>query len=121
MSAGTEDVFLDAEEEITPRRRSGRKRRRTAGSSLPPTDAKKARPTKKMPTQRRPNRADDQRQAGPAPVPPDNGDQEAFWARMRGILGEMETRLKQDTTEVKTQLGQAIGDLGEEWKTQKGG
>ena len=120
MSAGKDDnVFLDAKEEITPRR-SGRKRRSTAGSTLTPAEPKKARPTKRMPTHRSPGRPvgnnpkADRRQTAPSPPAPAGAadDPDAFWARMGGLLSGMETRLKQETTDVKDQLGQAIGDLG---------
>ena len=116
MSAGKEDdVFLDAEEEITPRRTS-RKRRSTAGNSQPPSGTKKARQVKKMPTQRSPNKPEaggDHRPAGQPPAPREAGDAEAFWGKMTGMLGGLETRLKQETTDVKHQLAQAIGDLGQ--------
>lgn len=39
-------------------------------------------------------------------------DQDSFWAKMGGMLGGMETRLMSETTAVREQLGQAIGDLG---------
>ena len=117
-AARDEDVFLDAEEEVTPRRRSNRKRRSTAGSSVPPTSTKKPRQAKKMPLQRSPDRP----APGPEVAPTQEGDtepapvaaenQDGFWARMGGMLGGMESRLMKETTDVKEQLGQAIGDLG---------
>ena len=42
------------------------------------------------------------------PPPEAERDQDAFWTKMRGILGGMECRLKQETEEVKERLG----DLG---------
>ena len=115
MSAKEDDVFVDAEEEVTPRR-SGRKRRSTAGNSTPNLASKKPKQSK-MPTERSPGARKGQDTTGNKPgkqaAPPGvQDDQDAFWARMGGLLGEMETRLKRETNDVKDQLGQAIGDLG---------
>ena len=115
-----EEVFLDAEEEVTPRR-PGRKRRSTAGSISTATATKKSRPARKMPVERSPGtgrnagNTPQQKTASPgkqgAQVPPGNPD--AFWARMGGLLDGLEGRLKSETTDVKEQLSKEIGDLGD--------
>ena len=110
-----EEVFLDAEEEVTPRC-SGRKRRSTAGSATPAVGKK---PKTKMTTRHSPK--GDQPGAGvTAPqgrqVNPKVGmpmDQEAFWAKMGGMLGGLETRMKLETDQVKEQLGVAVNTLGD--------
>ena len=107
-----DEVFLDTEEEVTPRR-SGRKRRSIAGNTPQPASSKKLKSTKKMPVGRSPDGA----KKTPGSLDPDpkqsgvQGD-EAFWNKMGGLLGGMEKRLKDETMEVRDQLGQAIGDLG---------
>ena len=105
-----DEVFLDAQEEVTPRRTT-RKRRSTAGST---TSCKKPRPGKKMPVERSPggrrgNDCPPLPQGAPAPQ---DADPDAFWAKMGGMLGGMEARMKKETEEVKERLGQAIGELG---------
>ena len=50
-----EEVFVDAEEDFTPRR-SGRKRRSTAGSSPVTNLTKRSRQAKKMPVERSPGK-----------------------------------------------------------------
>ena len=96
-----EEVFLDAEEDVTPRR-SGRKRRSTAGSTTPAAVKK---PKTKMTTRHSP-KGDHAGTAGPAQGPsgkqtnPRVGvgmDQDAFWTKMGGMLGGLEMRLKQET------------------------
>ena len=112
-----DEVFLDAEEEFTTRR-SNRKRRSTAGNATPSSTSKKLKPGKKMPVGRSPEgsggAAGARKEASPRGGQPNvpGGDQDEFWAKMGGILGGMESRLKQETTGVKEQLAQAIGDLG---------
>lgn len=42
-------------------------------------------------------------------------DPDAFWSKMGGMLGGLESRMKQDTDQVKEQLGVGVytlGDLG---------
>ena len=73
-----EEVFLEAEEEVTPRR-SGRKRRSTAGST-PLATTKKPRSTK-MPTERSPKKGPRVPTSG-GPDPDQDGD--AFWKKMGG-------------------------------------
>ena len=75
-----DEVFLDAEEDFAPRR-SGRKRRSTAGST--PSFNKKA----KMPTRHSPRT---ENQAAAATKGGTIIDQE-FWAKMGGMLGGLET------------------------------
>ena len=109
-----DDVYLDAEEEVTPRRLR-RKRRSTAGTPVE-TVHKKLRQTR-MPTARSSGSAGNQGgskkgEQGGGASPAGVGDHDAFWAKMSGLLGGMESRMKQETTDVKDQLGQAIGDLG---------
>ena len=94
-----DEVFLDAEEEVTPCR-SGRKRRSTAGSIPTPATVKK--PKTKMTTKHSPKVG-----AKPPPVatsapavppvaactvPPE--DQDAFWTRLGGMLSGLESRMK---------------------------
>ena len=83
-----EEVFIDAEEEITPRR-TGRKRRSTAGSSVPPGAGKK--PKTKMPLGHSPKKgaAGAKQTSMPASAGeiPSLQDQDAFWAKMGGCLG----------------------------------
>ena len=98
-----EEVFVDAEEEVTPRR-TGRKRRSTAGSVS--AVGKRSRQTGRMPLERSP------KVASPKPPAPQGADQDAFWGKMGGMLGGLESRLKHETEEVKSQLGRAISDLG---------
>ena len=112
-----DDVFLDAQEEITPRR-SGRKRRSTAGSTGQCTN-KKSRSGKNMPLQRSPGKNGGPAGAtreGPTATEGDQeaapGDSKAFWTKMGGMLGGLGGRLRQETQDVKDQLGRAIGDLG---------
>ena len=119
-----EEVFLDAEEDITPRR-SGRKRRSTAGSSTPAVIKRpKTKEREKMPTRHSP-KADGKANAGQPQaqassgtggrVGPGDMDQDDFWAKMGGMFGGLETRMKRETDEVKEQLGVAVntsGDLG---------
>ena len=102
-----DDVFVDAEEEITPRR-SSRKRRSTAGGSI--TSNKKLKPGRGMPVERSPGK----KPADPAKGPPVEitGGQEDFWAKMGGMLGDLESRLSKESEEVKRTFGQAIGELG---------
>ena len=97
-----DEVFLDAEEDFAPRR-SGRKRRSTAGST--PSFNKKA----KMPTRHSPRT---ENQAAAATKGGTIIDQE-FWAKMGGMLGGLETRMKQETDEVKEQLGLAVDTIGQ--------
>ena len=110
-----DEVFLDAEEEIAPRR-SGRKRRSTAGNT-PSATGKKPRPAKKMPVERSPgkdNRRSSQRpptKGAEAAVGPDEMP-DAFWSKLGGMLGGLKDRLRTDTQGVREQLGRAIGDLG---------
>ena len=117
-----DEVFLDAEEEEVTQRRSGRKRRSTAGSSLEPAAAKKP----KMPTRHSPRG----NAGSPKPVAtasqqfkaPAGSDQDAFWVKMGGMLGGLEARMKQETDEMKEQLGVAVdtlGDLGGRWRRLK--
>ena len=117
-----DEVFLDAQEEVTPRR-SGRKRRSTTGSSsIAPVAVKKSKT--KMPTQRSPKR-DGPSQGSSASRPPQaseeriqappGSDQDAFWTKMSGLLGGMEARIKQETNQMREQLAvavEAVGDLG---------
>ena len=98
-----EEVFLDAEEEITPRR-SNRKRRSTAGNGSA-TCTKKSRPAKTMPTERSPKKE------APQPAPP-GGENDEFWKKMGGMFGGLESRLTKETAAVREELGKAIGDLG---------
>ena len=95
-----DEVFVDAEEEVIPRK-TGRKRRSTAGSVS--VVGKKSRQTGRMPLERSP------KVASPKPPAPQGADQDAFWGKM---LGGLESRLKHETEEVKSQLGRAISDLG---------
>ena len=109
------EVFLDAEEEITPRR-TGRKRRSTAGNSVGTSGLKKPRPAKKMPVERSPSKRSQPLspdEGGQAPVPDLSGDTDAFWKKLGGMLGSMESRITKENESVKVKLGQAIGDLGE--------
>ena len=118
MSAeNEEEVFLDAKEEVTPRR-SGRKRRSTAGNTTPATTCKRAK-SSKMPTERSPGQkakssastklpAND-RPPGPCP----QADMDAFWSKMSGMLGGLESRMKNETDEVKEQLSAAVDTLGD--------
>ena len=100
-----EEVFVDAEEEVTPRR-TGRKRRSTAGSVSASVVGKKSRQAGKMPLERSP------KVSSPKPPVPKGTDLDAFWGKMGGMLGGLESRLKLETEDVKNQLGRAIGDLG---------
>ena len=103
--------------------RTGRKRRSTAGNSTS-SYTKKLRAST-MPTERSPghrkSQGQGQAQEGAAarrtpkqatPGAAGDAEDDAFWTRMGNLLGGMESRLKQETTDVKDQLGQAIGDLG---------
>ena len=109
----TDKVFVDAEEEVTPRG-SSRKRRSTAGNST--STSKNLKHGKKMPIERSPDGAAGKK--GPSSPHRDKGhtplgdDPDAFWSKMGGMLGGLEDRLKRETTDVKEQLSQAIGDLG---------
>ena len=119
-----EEVFVDAEEEITPRR-SGRKRRSTAGTPVPSQSATKRSRSSRMPTARSPGSGQGASGSGSNPRKgagtvaeatamsnrPDT-ESDDFWTKLGGLLGGMEARLKQGTNDVKDQLGQAIGDLG---------
>ena len=114
-----EEVFLDAEEEVTPRR-SGRKRRSTAGST--PNQVKRHK--SKMPTRHSPKGAaanaagtSVSTPGGQPPVEPGKQvvDDQDFWKKMGGMFAGLETRMKRETDDVKEQLGVAvdtIGDLG---------
>ena len=109
-----EEIFVDAEEEVTPRR-TGRKRRSTAGSSVPPTVVKK--PKTKMPTRHSPRReagasAKDNPGAGAQMLPSQGPDQDAFWAKMGGMLGGMEARMKLESDQMKEQLAVAVDAVG---------
>ena len=119
-----DEVFLDAEEEFAPRR-SGRKRRSTAGASPVTSSVKKPRQAKKMPVERSPGRdpgrdpkqRDHGRASAVSPRPPEGavagGDD--FWDKMGGMLGGMEARMKRETDTMKQQLAaavDAVGDLG---------
>ena len=103
-----DEVFLDAEEEVNPRR-SGRKRRSTAGScTTAPCVGKKQKTT--MPTRHSPKRT-----GGAGPQPPTGADQDAFWVKMGGMFEGLETRMKRETDQMKAQLSMAVdsvGDLG---------
>ena len=115
-----EEVFLDAEEDITPRR-TGRKRRSTAGST---TAVKK--PKTKMTTKHSPKAASTvpasagasraHRSAG-SPAGADKSgppaDHEAFWTKMGGMLRGLETRMKRETDQMKGQLEAAVGAIGD--------
>ena len=113
-----EEVFLDAEEEVTPCR-SGRKRRSTAGS-VTPTVVKRPKTKDKMPTKHSPKNAP-QTQAQPvAGRQPDpkvgvgvGMDHDAFWSKMGGMLGGLEARMKMESDQVKEQLGVAVSTLGD--------
>ena len=112
-----EEVFLDAEEEVAPRR-SGRKRRSTAGSCVTPVAVKK--PKTKMPMRHSPKKdPPSQPQQPPQPgsqtsaaMASMGSDQDAFWAKMGGMLGGLESRMKLETDGVKEQLGVAVETLG---------
>lgn len=117
-----EEVFVDAEEEVTPRR-SNRKRRSTAGSTITPVTVKK--PKTKMTTRHSPKNGQDQgrsentghrpaKTAGAASSMgvPTGADQDAFWSKMGGMLGGLEMRMKMETDQVKEQLGVAVDTLG---------
>ena len=115
-----EEVFLDAEEEITPRR-TGRKRRSTAGSTTPAA-VKRPKTKDKMPTKHSPksgtSRQVDPKAAGAGVAGVSGGagvgfDQDAFWNKMGGMLGGLESRMKMETDEVKEQLGVAVNTLGD--------
>ena len=108
-----EEVFVDAEEEVTPRR-SSRKRRSTAGSCC---STKRPKQGRAMPVERSPGKTP--KSVGPgttgrprSPVGPPPPNDDAFWTKMGGMLGGLESRMKQETEAVKDQLGKAIGDLG---------
>ena len=129
-----DEVFLDAEEEFTPRR-SGRKRRSTAGNSPAVATATKKPRASKMPTERSPGKAPEKGQSGrrgstgvnqPAGLAaglvssagstdlPDLGqDKDAFWRKMGGMFSGLEARIKHETDQVKDQLGVAVSTLGE--------
>ena len=114
-----EEVFVDAEEEVTPRR-PGRKRRSTAGSC---SSYKKARGgARRMPLERSPKKAAADTPAGnPQNAPPPgaaaaSGDLLAQMQQMMGgMLGGLETRLGRANDElqatVKCQLGQAMTSI----------
>ena len=117
-----EEVFLDAKEEVTPRR-SNRKRRSTAGSCTTPGTGKRP----KMPTRHSPKSgavgggaaagtaAGKPEKPTTAPGPDVTGTGDEFWTKMGGMLGALEARMKHETDQVKEQLGVAvntIGDLG---------
>ena len=87
-----EEVFVDAEEEITPRR-SGWKRRSTAGNSPVTNLTKRSRQAKKMPLERSPGKEgrearqkDDKKGNARSPKPPEAGSDE-FWEKM-GVCWE---------------------------------
>ena len=104
-----EEVFVDAEEEVTPRR-SGRKRRSTAGSALPASSKKsRAATTKTMPTERSPKKAADGR---PKQPPDASDDPDGYWKRMGSMLNGLESRMKREMELVREQLGRSIVDLG---------
>ena len=108
-----DEVFMDAEEDFTPRR-SGRKRRSTAGS-VSVASSKKSRPATStaMPTARSPGTAAGQKNNGrPGPPPGASADPDAFWAKMGGMLGGLEMRMKLETDQVKEQLGVVVNILG---------
>ena len=116
MSRKDDDVFVDAEEDFTPRR-SSRKRRSTAGASVS-SSCKKLKPGKKMPTERSPGKAPLSRKpattdssSSPKAPPEASTSPDAFWTKMGGMLGSMESRLLRETESVKDELGHAIGDL----------
>ena len=109
-----DEVFVDAEEEITPRR-SGRKRRSTAGDTV----AAVKKPKTKMATRHSPKAPRPQGGVtnptpgvSRAPLGPD-ADADAFWKKMGGMLNGMETRLLRETDHVKEQLGVAVDAMGE--------
>ena len=107
-----EEVFVDAVEEVTPRR-SGRKRRSTAGSVSTPAVSKKARASKAMPTERSPKKSAQAAGTGtgtgtgtdPQGRPPGTeaaAEQAAkppdqFMDQMQAMLKGMEGRLSQAT------------------------
>ena len=122
-----DEVFVDAEEEITPRR-SGRKRRSTAGSV--PAASKKSRsaPIRTMPTERSPGGSatgQSQRKAQPdtrhRPPPEADTDPDAFWNRMSGLLGGLESRMKHETDQLRSSLEQQWEILARELIRQRGG
>ena len=117
-----EEVFVDAEEEVTPRRTT-RKRRSTAGS-VPAASSKKLRPTitRAMPTERSPGSTRGSRRASTAgveveaqPRPIDTGGD--FWKKMGALLQGVESRMKEETGRVvEEKMGLAftrIDDLSE--------
>ena len=113
-----DEVFVDAEEEITPRR-TGRKRRSTAGAPAVP---KKSRSGKNMALGRSPDRAQpraDATSATPAAppaaaaaaaaaVPPDQ-----IVVQMQALLSGMEGRLNKATVDLQQSVTGQIGDLKE--------
>ena len=113
------EVFVDAEEEVTPRR-SGRKRRSTAGSSSTIKKLKAG----SMPTQRSPKRGPNMeapaaQMAGVNPAAqPDAGQQsgnlvEQMQAMMGTMLGGMEGRLNKASTEIRTSVDQALTSISD--------
>ena len=115
-----EEVFVDAVEEVTPRR-SGRKRRSTAGSVSTPAVSKKARASKAMPTERSPKKSAQTAGTGtgtdPQGRPPGTeaaAEQAAkppdqFMDQMQAMLKGMEGRLSQATANLQsTVTGQLL-------------
>ena len=113
-----EEVFVNAEEEVTPRR-TGRKRRSTAGSASTSSVVKK--PKTRMPTRHSPKRDSPSvstappasRPAAAAAAAAAGPDKDDFWIKMGGMFSGLESRMKQESDQVKEQLGLAIGTLGE--------
>ena len=124
-----DEVFLDAVEEVTPRR-SGRKRRSTAGSVSTPAVNKRARASKVMPTERSPKKATQATESGTgtgtdpqgrpqgtegtaeqAAKPPDQ-----FMDQMQAMLKGMEGRLSQATANLQTTVTGQLGELQERVK-----
>ena len=122
-----EEVFLDAEEDLTPRR-STRKRRSTAGSCSTVKKLKAGMPTERSPGQqpRKGNGTSSSSQAGAAAeaVPgktnhPPGGDGQDLLAKMQqmmgGMLGGLESRLSKANDELQAtvtgQIGQAMSSI----------
>ena len=108
----------------TPRR-SGRKRRNTAGSSLTQSAGKKSRPvaTAKMPVQESPVKSAKQgSSAGPGPGPglPSQRHDDEFWTRMEDMLGAVECKMKEETSNVRKALESKLGETFENIQTLKG-
>ena len=112
-----DEVFVDAEEEVN-HRRSGRKRRSTAGSVTPAAGKK---PKNKMTTRHSPKTdpppgprraaaaASPAQPAGAGSATGLDQDQDALWAKM---FGGLESRMKAETDHMKEQLGIAVDTLG---------